>query len=140
MATKTYAFNKVSCSLGGILITGFMEDTVITVTRDEDSFEKHTGADGEVSRAANANKGGTATLRLKQTSLSNDMLSNRLAADELSNTGVGVFNVTDAGGRTNVNAAEAWIKKPAEVTFAKGVEGREWTIDLANVDMFIGGN
>ena len=140
MATKTFDFRKVGVSFKGQLITGFMDGTAITVSRDEDAFSKHTGSDGEVSRAAIANKGGSAVLTLKQTSASNDSLSNALATDELTNLGTGVFSIVDASGRTVVNAPEAWIKKSAEVTFGQDIEGREWTIDLGRLETFVGGN
>lgn len=140
MTTKTFDFRKVGVSFKGQLLTGFMDGTPISVTRDEDSFTKHIGADGEVSRAANANKGGSATLTLKQTSASNDILSNALAQDELTNLGTGVFSIIDASGRTQVMAPEAWIKKSADVTMGKETEGREWVIDLGKLTIFVGGN
>jgi hypothetical protein len=139
MTTKTFDFKKVAVSYGGVLISGFMDGTGIVVTRDEDSFTKHTGADGETSRSMNANKGGSAVLTLKQTSASNDMLSTALAQDELTGLNTKVFALQDASGRTVANAPEAWVKKVADVSYGAEVEGREWTLDLGKLDVFVGG-
>lgn len=141
MATKTFNFKKVAVSFKGVLLTGFMDgEGVVSIVRDADSFTRHTGADGETSRAANADKGGTATIRLKQDSASNDFLSQQLALDELTDANTGVFSVIDGSGRTNANAPEAWVKKVADITLGQTIVGREWTFDLAKLDAFVGGN
>ncbi len=136
---KTFDFKKVAASFNGNLISGFMDGTGIAVSRDEDSWTKHNGSDGEVSRSANANKGGSVVFTLKQTSASNDILSAALAQDELTGLGTGVFQLADASGRTNANGAEAWVKKYADVTYAGGIEAREWTLDIGKLDIYVGG-
>lgn len=141
MATRTFNFKKCAISFKGVLITGFMDgEGVVSVVRDNDAFTRHTGADGETSRATNNDKGGTATITLKQDSASNDYLSQQLQLDELTDANTGVFSVVDASGRTVLNCPEAWVKKAADVTLGQTIAGREWTIDLAKLDVFVGGN
>lgn len=137
---RTFDFRKVSCTFKGQVITGFMDGTAIDVGRDNDSFTRHVGADGEVSRAANADKSGTATLTLKQDSASNDMLSDACSLDELTNNGTGVFAVIDASGRTVLTCPEAWVKRFANVTMGQEIVGREWVIDLGKLDPQVRGN
>lgn len=140
MPVTTYDPRKVAVQFRGRVLTGFFDGTFITVTRDEDSFSKHTGADGDVSRAANANKGGKVTLTLKQTSASNDTLTQIHEQDETLNDGVGILSIVDASGRTIVAVPEAWILKPADVEFAKEIVAREWTFDCAKFSPKVAGN
>ena len=140
MAIKTFDPRKVFVTFAGKLLTGFMDGTAIAVSRNEDAFTLLVGSDGEASRTANANKSGTAVLTLKQTSASNDVLSQQHALDELSNTGSGALQIKDASGRTLINAPDAWVKKWANVDLGKEETGREWTIECGRLDMFIGGN
>ncbi len=140
MTVRTYDPKEVHIIIGGFEMTGFADGTFLTISRDNDSFSKVSGADGETSRAKSNDKGGGAILSLQQTSPSNDILSGIVIADELSNSGVVPMIVTDSLGTTVLFSGEGWIKKPAEVTFAKEIGNRDWNLDLASMDIFIGGN
>ena len=140
MSVKTYDPKNVSISLNGIPLNGFADGTFLTVEREEDAFNKTVGSDGIVSRAKSNNRSGMATLTLSQTSPSNDVLSSIALADELDNAGVGSFVVKDQLGTTKVFAGTAWVRKIASPSFGKEIENREWVIDLAQVDIFTGGN
>lgn len=140
MAVKTYDPKQVQCIIGGAIIAGFADGEFINAERDEDTFTKVAGADGEVSRAKSNNKMSTLTLTLLQTSASNDILSAFALADELSNSGVIPVFIKDSLGNTTLFAAEGWVKKMPAETFDKELGNREWVIDLANADFFIGGN
>ena len=140
MATKTYNAKKVLISFAGKTLTGTLDGSFVKVSRNNDSFMLAIGSDGEAARAANADKSGTVTVTLMQTSPSNDDLSNLMNADELTNTGTGALFVKDASGRTLVSAVEAWIRKPADVEFAREITGREWVFETGNLEIFNAGN
>jgi Protein of unknown function (DUF3277) len=140
MATKTYNSKKVLVSFAGKILTGTMEGSFVTASRNNDSFTLAIGSDGEAARAANSDQSGTVTVTLMQTSPSNDDLANLMAQDELTNVGTGALFVKDASGRTLVSAVEAWIRKPADSEFAKEIGGREWTFETGRLDIFNGGN
>lgn len=137
---KTYNPKKVSVSFRGRLLTGFAPGTFIAAARNGDSFAVEVGADGEAARVAFQDFSGTIKLTLQQTSAANDLLSNFLETDELSNTGTGVLFVKDASGRTLLSCPEAWIKKPADSELAKDLGSREWTFEAALIRIFNGGN
>lgn len=140
MTVETYSPKKVTVILGGKIITGFAEGTFITLEREVDSFTKVVGADGEVSRTANANKSGSATITLKQTSNSNDLLSALLIADELSLQGQVPFLLKDGNGRTKAASPCAWIRRVPNSEFSSDQTTREWIIDLSELTVFTGGN
>jgi len=140
MAVKTYDPKQVQLIIGLVPISGFADGEFINIERDEDTFTKISGADGEVSRAKSNNKMGELSVILLQTSASNDILSAFMLADELANSGVIPIFIKDSLGLTTLFAAEGWVKKPPAITFDKEIGEREWVFDLANVDIFVGGN
>lgn len=140
MSVKTYDPKQVQLIIGGAPIGGFADGEFISVERDEDTFTKVAGADGEVSRSKSNNKMGELTVTLLQTSASNAILSAFMLADELSNSGVIPIFIKDALGTTTLFSAEGWVKKPPTVSYDKELTDREWTFDLSNVDIFVGGN
>ena len=140
MTTKTYSPDQVTLSINGKIITGYAEGTFITVSRDEDSFMKKVGSDGEVARAANANRSGTVVVTLMQTSSGNDALSALLLADEATRAGIGALIMKDNSGATLAFGSDAWVRKAADVVMGKEVESREWTLDIGRLEVFVGGN
>lgn len=137
---KTYASKKVQAIFGGVVLTGFMEDSFVEVDRNSDSFSLMVGADGEGARAASADQSGKVTVRLLQTSASNDYLTGCLVIDELTQLGAKPLLIKDGSGRSLDTAIEAWITKPPKKIFSKGIEGREWVIETDKLIMFSGGN
>ncbi|GHU69890.1 hypothetical protein FACS1894184_14590 [Clostridia bacterium] len=60
----------ITVVVNGRTITGFAQEGVVTLARSEDSILPAVGAQGDVAYAYNANKTGTATITLHQTSAS----------------------------------------------------------------------
>jgi len=128
----TYKPGEVSVVFGGYELTGFADGTIVVVEREEDSFTKHVGADGEVSRTLNANQSGTVTLTLKQTSDSNRILGELLATDEDDGSGVAELIVKD--NLTNkAFAGEAWLQKPPNFERGKEQSDQVWTFACAKI-------
>lgn len=141
MGIKTYDPKEVQVILGGVPMSGLPDGTAVSLEWDDDAFTKTVGIDGEVSRSKNNNKCATLKFTLAQTSKSNDILSAFAIADEASNSGVAPFMLKETGsGSTLVAAEAAWIQGWPTVVYAKGIEGREWTIALAQCGRFVGGN
>lgn len=139
MQTITYDPTQIVVILGGAPMVGYADGTFVKVTRDEDAFKKYVGADGEVTRARNRNRGGTIEVTLSQSSPSNDILSSYANADEDGNMIIPAL-VQDLNGTTLEYAAQAWVKKPADSEYGKDVAGRAWVIDCASLDRQVGGS
>lgn len=129
----TYDPKQVKVFFGSLILHGFMDGTMIQVAQDEDTYMKHTGADGEVCRIRNRNEGGKITITLQQSSPSNDDLSALHALDKLSGFAQAPVMVKDLRGTLLVSASEAWLTRFADVSLGKEIEGREWTIDCAQL-------
>lgn len=124
------------------VVSGYMEDSNITVERGSDSYEKHTGIDNKTSRIYKADKSGMITLSLAQTSVSNDVLDLLQRNDAAARNSSGLFSITvkDASGRSVYHSLEAWVGKVPNSAFGSGMQGREWQIQAAEMTSFIGGN
>ncbi|MEM3318264.1 MAG: phage protein, partial [Thermoplasmatales archaeon] len=84
--------------------------------------------------------GATLTITLAQTSPSNDVLSGIFNLDKLSNQGIVPILIKDMSGNTVIFSATGWIQSFPDMSFGNEINDRSWIFDLANIDMFIGGN
>lgn len=137
---KNYDPGEISVSFKGLDLGGFFDGTFVSVERDEDTFAKHTGAKGDVTRVRNRNRGGKVTVVINQASPTNDRLSTFHKNDEKFGTGVGVLLIKDSNGFTVYLAKDAWLTRPANGEFGKDAQGRTWVFDCAELEMFTGGS
>ena len=142
----TYDPEQIQVIVGGTLVGGFAEDEFVEVERDVDSYTKYVGCGGEVARILNANRSGRVTLRLMQSSPSNDELSLLEELGEiavLAGVGVGIgavpLLIRDRGGSTLFTAVFCWPKRFPKVIWKKEVEVREWVLDTSTLYGFVGG-
>jgi len=140
MAVRTYDPKQVLVIIGGIPMGGFADGAFVTVERTSDTFTKVSGADGIISRAKTNDRSGSLKFTIAQTSPSNDVLTGIAIADELTSDGVVPVLIKDNSGRSIFISAFGWVKKPPASEFAKDITNREWTMDLADLDVFVGGN
>lgn len=140
MAVATFDPKSVVISIGGVPMSGFADGTFLEITADNQQFTKVTGADGYTTRVKSNNYGGTMTLTLAQSSPSNDALSIILNADRATNAGVVPILIKDMSGTTVMFTAAGWIQQFPDITYGNEMNNRAWTIELADIDIFIGGN
>ncbi len=140
MSVKNYDPSLYRVIFAGSPLNGFADGTWITAARRNPTFTMTAGADGEVARAKSNDKTGSIVFTLLQTSQSNDVLSALALVDELTGNGVGPVLIQDLNGTTLVQGETAFIEKPADVTLAKEIEAREWTILVGKMNIFVGGS
>lgn len=142
LSNRTSGYNpaEVNVIVGGLTISGFAEGTGIEVERDEDTFTKQTGSNGEVTRVMRNNRGGKMIFTLLQGSESNLVLSNFHNVDENTGTGVVPVIVKDNSGVSVHESTTAWVLKPAKAGYNTAHEARVWTLDCAQLIGSIGGN
>lgn len=137
---KTFDSKQVTVYYNGLLLEGYAPGDFLTVERDEDMFTKSVGASGASARAKTNNAGGMITLRLLQTSESNDELSALALLDEQSNLGSGALMIKDNSGTMLVVCDDAWIKKLPTVTLGTEISVKEWVFDCGNLQYNAGSN
>ena len=143
MEFGTFDPQELIVTVGPIIITGFGDGDSITVSRETDNFFDMAGLDGSVGRMRSADKRGTITIGLLQTSKANDLLSAAFNLESLTNdisVALPVL-VADKSGRTVIAASKAWLQKVTDVGFSKEtLNGRSWPIRCADLMIYAGGN
>jgi len=124
------------------IIGGFAEDSNIMVERGSDNYDLYVGIDNQASRIYKADKTAKITVNLAQTSVSNDILDALQRNDSNARNSSQLFSVIvkDGSGRSVYHAQEAWVSKTPSSQFGSGMNTREWILQTANMDSFIGGN
>lgn len=136
---KQFDPNDIVVTFRGQLLTGYMSGTFLNAGRNEDSYEKTAGAGGDITRVRKNDRSGLVVLTLQAEAPSNKVLSDAYILDEKSGTGFGPILIENLNGDTLLTAAEAWVRKPADVEYSDGASGREWSIECAQLDMAVGG-
>jgi hypothetical protein len=136
----TLDFKKVLLLVGTSRIQGFADGEGFTFDLDEDLYTKTTGADGDTARSRRHGQSANLKINLMQTSPSNDILMALAVLDRVNNAGVVPVTVKDLLGTTLIFAPYCWVKKTPPAAFGKEVASREWMIDIANTELYIGGN
>jgi hypothetical protein len=144
-----YDSDQVSVLIAGLPIDvgsggegGYADDEFLTIEQEADAFLDVVGVDGEVTRSKSHDGRATVTLRLMQSSRSNERLAALHVADKnLPNgAGIGAFQVKDLGGSSLYGAEECWIAKAPTASFGREAGPREWKIRVAKLKDFTGGN
>lgn len=143
MATRlaTYDPKRISIVIGSHIVSGYAEDTFVSIEPDGDGTQAQAGADGEVGRSLSNNPLATLTLTLQQTSLSNDAMSDLLNLDRASGgAGVVPLQVRDLRGRTVFAASQAWVKQMPTIEYGSELSDREWELGCVMTESYLGGN
>lgn len=138
-----YDADKVTVNVCGIPIdSGLADGEFVRIAQNEDAFTTYVGTDGFVTRSKTNNRTAVVTLSLAQTSAGNTALATlyNLDINAPNGAGVGTFICRDRNGTAVFKASKAWIQKPPDVAFAREATVREWTIALADLERFDGGN
>lgn len=129
--TTTYNSKKVTCSLGNHIVSGFADDSMITVEFAGDGTSYVSGADGEVVRSIDPSEIYTVKLAVLQTSPTNAFLQNMFDKDKKDGNGTFNININDILGKEKFVAEVGWVTKPASFVRGKTQNNREWEIACA---------
>lgn len=125
---RTYNPKKVTCSLGTHIVSGFGEDSFITIDPAGDGTSYVVGADGEIVRSIDPSSLYVIKLVVQQTSDTNQYLKRMLDADRQDGTGIFSVNINDLLGNEKFVAETAWVTKEASFVRGKAQNNREWEI------------
>lgn len=128
---QTYDIAKVNVIVGGQVITGFAEGSVISIEKLEDNFTEHVGVKGEVTTSESNNNTADLTLVLKNTSPSVSYL-NGLANRKGQNAVVDVAIVDLNDNGVSASGAECRVRRPADMDFSNEETEREFVIFISD--------
>lgn len=141
---KVYNSDEVSIIVGPVIITsGFADGEFLTIEGEADDTEDVAGTDGEVAVSRTNDRRATAMIKLMQTADANDglsVLSNLARSAPAMVGGIVPFLVSDQNGRSLWTGENCWVQRPPDISLDRTAQSREWTIRIANLVRFDGGN
>lgn len=138
---KVHSFLNTVVLVNGVEIQGWADgDDVIQISRRNDSASDRVGADGNMMMSISADRSGSFTFRLMQTSSSNKYLMSLVALME---GGARTFvpvqvSFQDTYRNDNVTGVFGYITKPTDVTRGGAGQTQEWTIVVERLDLLLG--
>ena len=130
-SVKTYSADEQTLSIAGQAIdSGYADGEFVSIKRAAPIFTTKVGSDGEVARAKSNNKLLEIKIKLMQTSLGNDVLTQLALLAESGTNGadVGAFVLNDRSGGTTVRCDNAWVAGWPDVARARETGDAEWTL------------
>lgn len=124
------AYDPYKCKLyvGGQRVFGFMDDTKITVSRNNDNITVLTGTDGEASAALSRDRSGVLTVSLQSTSKFNETLA--IWQRQADSTGLIWFPVLLEGSQGPSINTVGCIQKQPDLTYGSEINGLDWELYL----------
>lgn len=124
----TYNPKKITCALGRHMVSGYADDSFITIEPAGDGTSYVVGADGEIARSIDPSSVFTVKLSLLQASSTNGYLQKMYDKDKKEGTGTFSVNIADLLGNEKFVGGVAWVTKPASWARGKAQGNREWEI------------
>lgn len=132
---KTYNPKQVTVALGNHIVTGYAEDSFISIDPNGDGITKKVGCDGEIVRSVSPDDTYVVKLSVLQTSDTNSYLQGRLDLDMKSGDGMFPILIKDLKGGFVFSAETAWAVKSAPRSFGKEAANREWEIHTGAAEL-----
>lgn len=127
-APYTYNPKEVTIAFGNHIVTGYADDSFITIDPNGDGVTKKVGCDGEIVRSISPDKTYIVKLAVLQTSPTNDFLQKKFDKDIKDGKGFFPVLIKDLKGGLKFSTDYAWCAKPASRGFGKESSNREWEI------------
>ena len=140
---KEYDPKQVIITWDGVPINeGIAEGTFITIARNTRTWALNVGGDGGATRVHSNDRSVVVTVSLRMGSGTNDLLSSRVADEELDPpvSHVGALTIMDNTGNTLHFAEQAFLDGPPDDEFATEEGNRDWVLLAPVMSMGVGGN
>lgn len=125
--SKLYDPRKVTLMFDGMAVSGFAEDSMINMEKDEEANTMYNGAQGEVSISKNANNIWTMTVALASTSPFIGILRDKALSDE-PRAPISVINMNE--GHEDMSSSTAIVTTPPAYMATTEIEGVEVEIKV----------
>lgn len=137
----TYSPEDVTILLGGVVqISGFVDGTFISISKDSPMYTTKESADGTITRTYKKSMLYNVNLILANTSDSNQTLTYTSGLDTLTQMGKFPLIIKDQLGGTLLFSLTSWIENFPDSDFSTGIEGRSWEIKCSQAVFNLGGN
>lgn len=134
-AIKTYNPKEVVVACGTHIVSGYADDSFISIEPNGDGITKKVGCDGEIARSISPDNTYKVKITLLQNSDSNSFFSNIADYDRATGNGLFPVLIKDLRGGLLFATGAAWVIKKSPATRGKETNNREWEIDTASAVM-----
>lgn len=134
-AIKTYNSKEVVVACGTHIVSGYADDSFISIEPNGDGITKKVGCDGEIARSISPDNTYKVKITLLQNSDSNSFFSNIADYDRATGNGLFPVLIKDLRGGLLFATEAAWVIKKSPATRGKETNNREWEIDTASAVM-----
>lgn len=134
-AIKTYNPKEVVVACGTHIVSGYADDSFISIEPNGDGITKKVGCDGEIARSISPDNTYKVKITLLQNSDSNSFFSNIADYDRATGNGLFPVLIKDLRGALLFATEAAWVIKKSPATRGKETNNREWEIDTASAVM-----
>lgn len=134
-AIKTYNPKEVVVACGTHIVSGYADDSFISIEPNGDGITKKVGCDGEIARSISPDNTYKVKITLLQNSDSNSFFSNITDYDRATGNGLFPVLIKDLRGGLLFATEAAWVIKKSPATRGKETNNREWEIDTASAVM-----
>ena len=123
-----YDPSRVIVSVGSVAVEGFADGAAIKVSRAEDAVSHKVGMDGRVCTTVSANRTGTITIELLQTSPSNKRLAKlfKIGSKSLMPVTVDISLMDLMQPGSGAEGVQCWLKKVPDFTRGSEAENVTW--------------
>lgn len=125
---KTYNCKEVTIALGNHIVTGYAEDSFVTIDPNGDGVTKKIGCDGEIARSISPDDTYIVKISVLQTSDTNSFLQQKLALDLKTGDGMFPILIKDLKGGMVFSSEAAWPIRAASRGYGKEAGNREWEL------------
>ena len=132
---KTYNPKEVIVTCGTHIVSGYADDSFISIEPNGDGITKKVGCDGEIARSISPDNTYKVKITLLQNSDSNSFFSNIADYDRATGNGLFPVLIKDLRGGLLFATEAAWVIKKSPATRGKETNNREWEIDTASAVM-----
>ena len=134
-AIKTYNPKEVVVACGTHIVSGYADDSFISIEPNGDGITKKVGCDGEIARSISPDNTYKVKITLLQNSDSNSFFSNIADYDRATGNGLFPVLIKDLRGGLLFATEAAGVIKKSPATRGKETNNREWEIDTASAVM-----
>ena len=135
MALKTFDPKQVIITFGTLVLSGFSEDSMITLEPVEKLADAVVGMDGQTQRIIKNNRNYTAKIKLLATSQSHKDMMSLIFVGGLFQLDTFPFSLTSLATHESISSAAAYVEQEPSVEMSGAGDSREWSLYLVDVDI-----
>jgi hypothetical protein len=130
MSLKTYDSKLIVITFGPLIISGYAEDSIATLTPESEIFTAKVGADGQTTRSRSNNDNYKCSLRLMQTSDSQSQIQALTLRNSILSGITWPFKLISPTTRELYESSNAYLERNPDAEFGREAGEREYTFYL----------